>query len=59
MIGGDRDERRRPEDFSNLEQELLKAGADVSAHLLNAGHALDDGGKDIALTLGWLAQLSE
>lgn len=57
MLGGDHDERRAPDDFPTLERTLRKAGADVTAHLLDAGHKLLAPGPDVDLTRAWLDQV--
>jgi phospholipase/carboxylesterase len=57
MTGGDHDERRAPEDFPNLERLLRVAGADVTAHMLDAGHTLLAPGDDVNLTKAWITGL--
>ena len=54
MLGGDHDERRLPKDFVQVEVALRGAGADVTAHLLDAGHKLLAPGPDVDLTRAWL-----
>jgi len=54
MIGGRHDERRLPQDFPDLQRQLIGAGADVTAHMLDAGHGLERSGLDIRLTRDWI-----
>ena len=56
MIGGDHDERRKPSDFPDLHEALVAGGADVTARLLDAAHALIVPGPDTDLTRDWLGQ---
>lgn len=52
IIDGEHDPRRRPGDGLRLAEELRRSGADVTHHVLPAGHAITD--QDERLTERWL-----
>lgn len=55
LLGGTMDERRKRSDTPQLAEQFRLSGALVTAHLLQAGHGLEETGLDHRLAGTWLA----
>jgi len=55
IVAGQHDERRRPDDAAILAEQLSKAGARVSLHVINAEHGWAGDNADVMLARSWLA----
>jgi phospholipase/carboxylesterase len=55
IVAGQHDERRRPDDAAILAEQLSRAGARVSLHVINAEHGWASDNADVMLARSWLA----
>lgn len=58
LLGGAVDDRRKPSDTPLLAEQFRRSGATVTAHVLQAGHGLEETGLDHRLARTWLAGLA-
>jgi phospholipase/carboxylesterase len=58
IVAGKHDERRRHHDAAVLTQQLKKAGAVVSLHVVDAGHGWARHNTDVTLARSWLATVA-
>ena len=58
IVGGKHDERRRHDDVAVLTEQLNKAGALVSLHVIDAGHGWARHHTDVTLARSWLATVA-
>jgi phospholipase/carboxylesterase len=54
LLSGAHDHRRAPEDAPHLARQLTEAGASVTHHRLDTGHAWEQNGLDTKLSREWL-----
>lgn len=54
IVAGEHDQRRRPDDAAILAEQLSKAGARVSLHVINAEHGWAGDNADVVLARYWL-----
>ena len=58
IVAGQHDERRRPDDATILAEQLSKAGAWVSLHVIDAEHGWAGDNADVMLARSWLATVA-
>jgi phospholipase/carboxylesterase len=58
IVAGEHDERRRYDDAAVLSEQLMKAGAVVSLHVIDAGHGWAPNNADVTLARSWLAAVN-
>ena len=58
IVAGQHDERRKPDDASILAEQLTRAGAWVSLHIINATHGWASNNADAMLARSWLATVA-
>jgi phospholipase/carboxylesterase len=58
IVAGQHDERRRPKDAAILAEQLSKAGALVSLHVIDAEHGWAGDNADVTLACSWLATVA-
>lgn len=58
IVAGEHDQRRRPDDAAILAEQLSKAGARVSLHVINAEHGWAGDNADVVLARYWLATVA-
>jgi phospholipase/carboxylesterase len=59
LLGGALDDRREASDTPQLAEQFRLAGAVVTAHVLDVGHGLEDGGDDENLARDWLGSIEQ
>lgn len=58
IVAGQHDERRRPQDAHVLAEQLSRAGALVSRHVIDAEHGWAGDNADVKLARSWLATVA-
>lgn len=58
IVAGQHDERRQPDDAAMLAEQLRRAGAWVSLHVINAEHGWARDNADLKLARSWLATVA-